>query len=158
MRPFMSDVMGVLPKSRRDRLMEIISENNPEQAEEIRRGLLTFEDLPARLPKTAIPIIFRDMDKGDLLKALKAGDDVDPMTSGFLYGNISQRMAEQFKEESEALPPLSEKETETAIITLMGFVTGLEKSGKITYIEATEAPTMASFEMDLPPSVGEDED
>ncbi len=146
---FMSDVMGVLPRGRRDRLMEIIEEKNPEQAERIRRGMLTFEDLPTRLPKTAIPIIFRDMDNKLLLQALKAGDESDPMTVGFLYGNISQRMAEQYKEDVGALGAMSEKEGEAAVISLMTFISSLEKAGTIAYIEATEETSMADFEMDM---------
>lgn len=146
---FMSDVMGVLPRQRRDRLMEVIEKNNPEQAARIRRGLLTFEDLPVRLPKTAIPIIFRDMDNKQLLLALKAGEDAEPMTTGFLYGNISQRMADQFKDDVKSLPAMTEKEGEAAVVSLMAFISGLEKSGTIAYIEAAAAPSMAEFEMDM---------
>ena len=146
---FMSDVMGVLPRQRRDRLMEVIEKNNPEQAARIRRGLLTFEDLPVRLPKTAIPILFRDMDKKQLMQALKAGEESDPMTTGFLYGNISQRMADQFKGDIKSLPSMNEKEGEAAIVSLMAFISSLEKSGTITYIEATEPTSMADFELDM---------
>lgn len=147
---FMSDVMGVLPRQKRDSLMSVIEESNPEQAALIRKGLLTFEDLPTRLPKTAIPILFRDMDNKLLLQALKAGDETEPMTTGFLYGNISQRMAEQYKDDVKSLPSMTEKEGETAIVALMAFISGLEKAGTITYIEVSEeTPSMADFEMDI---------
>lgn len=157
---FMSDVMGVLPRNRRDRLMDIIEESNPEQAERIRRGLLTFEDLPVRLPKTAIPMIFRDMDNKTLLQALKAGEGSEPMTTGFLFGNISQRMAEQYKEDMAALPSMTEKEGEGAIIALMAFISGLERAGTIAYIEVADDSdtSMAAFEMDLDLPVMEAED
>lgn len=135
---FMADVMGVLPKARRDKLMDIIDKNNPETAEKIRKGLLTFEDLPVRLPKTAIPLIFRDMDPKDLLAALKSGQDAEPKTVEFLFANISQRMAEQYKEQVEALGALSGKEADAAIIALMSFISRQEKAGTIIYIDAPE--------------------
>ncbi|PHR57702.1 MAG: hypothetical protein COA43_11865 [Robiginitomaculum sp.] len=147
---FMSDLMGVLPRGRRDRLMDVIEEKNPVQADLIRRGLLTFEDLPTRLPKSAIPIIFRDMEKSALLAALKAGDSSDPMTVGFLYGNISQRMADQYKEDASALAPMTDKESDNAIIAVMSFISSLEKAGTIAYIEATESSGgAADFAMDI---------
>jgi len=135
---FMTDIMGVLPKKRREALMDIITNENPETAKIIRRGLLTFEDLPQRLPKTAIPIIFRDMDERELRAALKAGVEAAPDTTDFLYANISKRMAEQYKEQVDDLPALSEKEADSAIITLMGFISKKEKSGAIAYIDVAE--------------------
>ncbi len=138
---FMADIMGVLPKAKRDRLMNIISKNNPDTADKIRKGLLTFEDLPTRLPKTAIPLIFRDMDAKELLSALKAGQATDPGTTKFLYANISQRMAEQYKEQVEDLGSLSEKQADSAIISLMSFISRQEKSGMISYIDIVEPDT-----------------
>ncbi|MBL4854232.1 MAG: hypothetical protein JKY25_08345 [Robiginitomaculum sp.] len=135
---FMAEVMGVLPKTRRNRLMDIISKSNPDTADKIRKGLLTFEDLPTRLPKTAVPLIFRDMDAQDLLNALKAGSATEPKTTEFLFANISQRMAEQYKEQVEELGNLSEKEADSAIIALMSFISRQEKSGTITYIDIEE--------------------
>jgi len=135
---FMTEVMGVLPKKRREALMDIITTENPETANIIRRGLLTFEDLPKRLPKTAIPIVFRDMEAAELLTALKAGVEAAPDTTDFLYANISQRMAEQYKEQVDDLPALSEKDADSAIITLMSFISKKEKSGAIAYIDIAE--------------------
>ncbi|MCF6276035.1 MAG: hypothetical protein L3J05_09775 [Robiginitomaculum sp.] len=135
---FMTDVMGVLPKKRRETLMDIIAKDSPETADNIRKGLLTFEDLPVRLPKSAAPIIFRDMDAKDLLAALKAGVEAAPETTDFLYANISQRMAEQYKEQVDDLPTLSEKQADTAIIALMSFITTKERAGTIAYINVVE--------------------
>lgn len=135
---FMADVMGVLPKTRRDKLMEIISKDNPDTANLIRRGLLTFEDLPKRLPKTAVPLIFRDMDSKALLAALKSGQEAEPETVEFLFANISQRMADQYKEQVDELGALSEKESDAAIIAMMSFISRQEKSGAISYIDIEE--------------------
>ncbi len=136
---FMTDVMGVLPKTQRDKLMDIIGQSNPDVSNKIRKGLLTFEDLPKRLPKTAVPLIFRDMDNKDLIAALKSGQEAEPKTVEFLLSNISQRMAEQYREQVAELATLSEKASDVAIITLMGFISRQEKSGAIAYINIEEA-------------------
>ena len=106
--------------------------------DKIKRGLLTFEDLPKRLPKTAVPLIFRDMDPKELLAALKSGQEIEPDTVEFLFANISQRMAEQYKEQVEDLGALSGKEVDAAIIALMSFISRREKSGAIIYIDIEE--------------------
>jgi len=60
--------------------------------------------------------------------------------SEYLYANISQRMAGQFKEQVEELPDLSDKQADKAISGLMVFIGQLEKQGRVTLIKpaATE--------------------
>jgi len=71
---FVSDVLGVLPRDRRETMLDILTKNDPENAQRIRDAMLTFEDLPVRLPSSAIPILFKDMDAKKLQAALKAGE------------------------------------------------------------------------------------
>ncbi len=132
---FVSEILGILPKDRRDMMLDSLDEADPEQAKLIRKRMLTFEDLPKRLPTTAIPIIFKDIDTEILLKALKAGQGQAPDTVEFLYANISQRMAGQYKEQVEELAAISQKEADAAISTLMGFIGRLEKQGRVTLIK-----------------------
>ena len=132
---FVSEILGILPKDRRDMMLGSLDKADPEQAKLIRKRMLTFEDLPKRLPTTAIPIIFKDCDPEMLLKALKAGQDQEPATVEFLYANISQRMAGQYKEQVEELGGISQKEADNAIATLMGFISRLEKEGRVTLIK-----------------------
>jgi len=138
---FVSEVMGILPRERREAMLEALEKSNPEQAERIRNGMMTFEDLPACLPTTAIPIIFRDFEMETLLKALKAGSEQDPATIEFLLANISQRMAGQYKEDLEELGELSQKQGDSAISSLMGFISKLDKEGRITLIKSKPTET-----------------
>ncbi len=132
---FVSEILGILPRERRDMMLGSLEKADPEQAERIRKGMMTFEDLPKRLPTTAIPILFRDFDQDKLHKALKAGEDQEPATIEFFYANISQRMAGQYKEQVEELKDISQKEADGAISSLMGFISKLEKDGRITLIK-----------------------
>ncbi len=132
---FVSDILGVLPRERRDAMLDILTQSDPEKAALIKSAMLTFEDLTQRLPVSAIPIIFKDMDDTKLCEALKAGGAQSAETIDFLYANISQRMAGQVKEKVEALPELSPKQADKAVTGLMVFIGQLEKSGRITLIK-----------------------
>ena len=132
---FVSEVLGILPRERRDIMLETIEKTDAEQAARIRSGMMTFEDLPVRLPTTAVPILFKDFDQEKLLIALKAGSEQGPDTIEFLFANISQRMAGQIKEQVEEMGSISQKESDNAISSLMGFIGQLEKSGRIAFIK-----------------------
>lgn len=134
---FISDIMGVLPRERRENMLDILEKSDPEKAALIKGAMLTFEDLTVRLPASAIPIIFKDMDDAKLCAALKAGEAQSAATVEFLYANISQRMAGQVKETVEGLPDLSPKQADKAISALMVFIGQLEKRGRITLIKPT---------------------
>ncbi len=131
---FMGEVMSILPKDKRENLMNYLDEKDAKQAERIRQNMMTFEDIPERLPGSAVSILFREMEPTELLKALKAGEAAFPAVTDFLYGNISQRMAGQYKEQAQELPDLSARDADSALTTFMGALSKLEKAGVITLI------------------------
>jgi len=136
---FVSEVLGILPRDRREQMLKVLEETDPAKATLIRGAMLTFEDLPKRLPTSAVPIIFKDFDSELLLQALKVGAEQSAAAVEFLYANISQRMAGTFKEDVEDLKSVSSKEGDKAISALMGFIGTLEKDGRIVLIKiATE--------------------
>ncbi len=132
---FVSEVLGILPRDRRDLMLETLEKSDPKQAELIRKSMLTFEDLTTRLPVIAIPMIFRDFDQVKLLKVLKAGAAQEPRVIDYFYANISQRMAGQYKEQVDEMGAISQKEADGAISSLMGFISKLEKDKKIELIK-----------------------
>jgi flagellar motor switch protein FliG len=129
---YVADLLGTVSKEKRDSVLSKMDQTNPEQAKKIRQGMLTFEDLPARLPPSAITIIFKELDKINIMRALKAGGEYASETTEFLLGNISQRMADALREEIEEMEVFSPKEGDRAVATLMGFVGKLEREGRVT--------------------------
>ena len=134
-----SSILSVLPTEKREGLLEFMMEKDPDKAEKIRKGLITFEDIPDRLPRNAIPVIFREMEQDTLLKALKFGEETAPGSVEYLYSNISQRMAEQYKEQVEGLGAVSKKQGEAALSGMMSLISRLDKDGTITLIKVIEA-------------------
>jgi len=97
--------------------------------------MLIIDDLPSRLPPTAINIVFKELPKDKLLAALKAGKEQSPTAVEFLLANISQRMADQYREEIEELPELSEKAGDKAVTVMMGLISKLDRDGRIKLLK-----------------------
>lgn len=132
---FVAELLSVLPKKKRDIVLDGIESSNPEQAERIKNGMLIIDDLPSRLPPTAINIVFKELPKDKLLAALKAGKEQSPTAVEFLLANISQRMADQYREEIEELPELSEKAGDKAVTVMMGLISKLDRDGRIKLLK-----------------------
>lgn len=132
---FVGEVLGILPRDRRDKMLETLEKTNPAQAAKVRASMLTFEDLTTKLPASAIAMIFRDFDQVKLVRMLKAGKEQTPEVVEFFFSNITQRMAGQFQEQVDDLKSLSQKQGDNAISSLMSFISKLEKEGRITLLK-----------------------
>jgi flagellar motor switch protein FliG len=135
---YVADLMSSLDRDRRERILENIAKVDKGRALKIRDEMLTFDDLPVRLPTSAISLIFKDYNKPDLIKMLKAaGRDSQPVTE-FFFSNISQRMADQIREDVEASEELDDLAAGKAISGFMSFLGGLEKEARIKYLPKPE--------------------
>ena len=108
-------------------IMEELSKKEPNLAEEIRKRMFIFEDI-VTLDDMAIQTFLREVDTKDLLVALK-GSSKD--VSDIFYANMSSRMAEMMKEESQYMRGVKLVEVEEAQQKLVGIVRRLEESGEI---------------------------
>lgn len=132
---FVGEVLGVLPRDRRVKMLESLEKSDPKQAARVRDSMFTFEDLKDRLPVTAIPMIFRDFDQIELVRMLKAGAEQQPDIIEFLYANISQRMENGYKDQVDEIGDLTPKQGDAAIASLMSFIGQLEKEGRVTLLQ-----------------------
>jgi flagellar motor switch protein FliG len=129
---YVADLLSVLPRDRREGILEEIEKDDEERSRKIRNEMLTFDDLPERLPPTAIQIIFREYNKVKLREMLKAGALGSQMVTEFLYSNISQRMADQIREEVDAMEEMDEKKADKTLSVFMSYIGQLQKDGRIT--------------------------
>jgi flagellar motor switch protein FliG len=131
---FLGEVLGTLPRAKREAALSHIEAQDEDKAVHLRQAILSFEDLPDRLPSQAVQTLFRSIEKSSLLIGLQAGQKVAPESVDFLLANISQRMAENYKEEIAQLPPLTERASDKAIAGLVGSVLKLARAGEVTLI------------------------
>ncbi|GAF12879.1 LOW QUALITY PROTEIN: flagellar motor switch protein FliG [Bacillus sp. JCM 19046] len=121
------EVLNGVDRSTERTILDGLYIQDPELAEEIKKRMFVFEDI-VTLEKRAIQRVIRDVDNDDLQLALKvASDEVKNM----VFVNMSQRMADAFKDEMEYMGPVRLRDVEEAQSRIVAIIRGLEDSGEI---------------------------
>ena len=126
----LNTVVGILNASERStqkHIIELLSNANPQLADEVRDSLFTFEDL-VLLDNTAIQRIIREVDSKVLALSLK-GASAEIMD--LIQGNMSTRAAEALREDVEYLGAVRLSEVEQAQSEVIAVVRRLEDAGEI---------------------------
>ena len=132
--PNVDRVAGFLNRmisSRRDKLMASLREELPEdEMAEIEARVLSFAALEQRLPRSAIPMVLRELDEKAMLTALKFANEKHSNSVDYLLKNISQRMAGQYREKMDEMPKIDEEEGEKALSKFVCTILDLADAGK----------------------------
>ena len=128
-------MMNNIMSEKREELLKFISEDVPDILKDVRKTMLTFQDIATRVPAKAMPMVIKEMEVNDFLQAVKFGRQNAPSSVEFIFANISQRMVQQYEEQIEALKTVTVKEAETAQTAFMVIVRKLVAAGEIELIE-----------------------
>ncbi|MBM7094171.1 MULTISPECIES: flagellar motor switch protein FliG [Alteribacter] len=121
------EVLNSVDRATERTILDSLETRDPELAEEIKKRMFVFEDI-VTLDNRSIQRVIRDVENEDLQLALKvASEEVKNM----LFGNMSQRMAETFKEEMEFMGPVRLKDVEEAQSRIVSVIRRLEETGEI---------------------------
>ncbi|MEM6649208.1 MAG: FliG C-terminal domain-containing protein, partial [Pseudomonadota bacterium] len=131
-------ILNRCPLSRQTAVLTPLRDIAAEETKEIEKGLIRFGTLSRILPRSAAPILFREMDETDLYTAIRFGAGQAQETVDFLYANISQRLAEQIREKIDAFPMPDEETGEDAQTKVMSQLLAWEKEGRYTFEEPKE--------------------
>ncbi|MEM1343261.1 MAG: FliG C-terminal domain-containing protein, partial [Pseudomonadota bacterium] len=107
-------IMNFTATDIRNHVLDRIGESQPDFAEEIKRKMFTFEDIPTRIETRDVAVVVRAVEQDVLLKAIAGAQDTAPETAEFLLANISSRMAEQLRAALADLGNVRRKEAEAA--------------------------------------------
>ncbi|HEY3375604.1 MAG TPA: flagellar motor switch protein FliG [Candidatus Aquicultor sp.] len=108
-------------------ILEVMEDENPTLADEIRRKLFTFEDV-ITLEDRAVQRVLREVDSKQLALALKtANEDLREK----VFANMSQRAGEMLREDMEFLGPVRLRDVEQAQQEIVNTVRRLEEDGEI---------------------------
>jgi len=108
-------------------ILDALAVDDIELAEEIKKKMFVFEDIVS-LDNRTIQRVIRDVENNDLQLALKASSaDVKEV----IFRNMSNRMAETFREEIEYMGPVRLRDVEEAQGRIVGVIRRLEESGEI---------------------------
>lgn len=122
----------------RDHVLEHIEATQPAFAEEIRRKMFTFEDIPRRIEARDAGLVIRQVDTEVLLKALRHAADQGSEAVEFLLGNISTRMADQLRQDLAEVGRLRRKDGEAAQAEVVAGIRTLEGEGRLRLVALEE--------------------
>ncbi len=121
------DVLNQVDRSTERTILETLEIQDPELSEEIKKRMFIFDDIVI-LDNRAIQRIIREVDNEDLMLALRAASDE---VKDLIFKNMSQRMAETFKEEMEYMGPVRLRDVEEAQSRIVATIRRLDEIGEI---------------------------
>ncbi|SET41915.1 flagellar motor switch protein FliG [Salinibacillus kushneri] len=121
------EVLNGVDRSTERTILEELETQDPELAEEIKKRMFVFEDI-VTLDNRSIQKVIREVDNEDLILSLKvASEEVQQV----LFKNMSNRMAENFREEMEFMGPVRLRNVEEAQTRIVSAIRRLEEIGEI---------------------------
>ncbi len=132
-------IMNYVSSTVRDPVLAHLGEQKPEFAAEVKRRMFTFEDIPRRLIGRDASQVLRAVDSDVLMQALKGGEATSPRTVEFLLANISKRMAEQIREDLEAMGKVKLQDGERCQAEIIKAIRRLEAAGELKLQAEEEA-------------------
>ncbi|MEO1014237.1 MAG: FliG C-terminal domain-containing protein [Pseudomonadota bacterium] len=131
----LSTVINFLPQEKRVNVLEFIEGEEPALADEVKKSLLTFQDLWQRLPPSAISAIVRVADRSQLLQAIKFGKQNAAKTIEYFFENLSKRMGQQLEEDIAKMTSVKMKDAEAAQNAIIDVIRKLVESGEVELID-----------------------
>ncbi len=108
-------------------IIDAISEQDPELAEEVRKKMFVFDDL-VKLDDRTVQRVLREVDSKDLALALKSASDT---VKNLIFKNMPKRAQEMLREEISYLGPKKLSEVEEVQQKIIATIRQLEESGEI---------------------------
>ncbi|UOQ93218.1 flagellar motor switch protein FliG [Halobacillus shinanisalinarum] len=121
------EVLNGVDRSTERTILDALEIQDPELAEEIKKRMFVFEDIVS-LDNRAIQRVIREVDNDDLRLSLKVSSDE---VKELVFNNMSERMAETFKEEMEIMGPVRLRDVEEAQTRVVATIRRLEEVGEI---------------------------
>jgi len=121
------EVLNWVDRSTEKTILESLSENQPELAEEVKKLMFVFEDI-VMLDDRAIQQVLKEVDSKELSLALRG---VGESVQARIFKNMSERAASMMKEEMEFMGPVRLRAVEEAQQRVVNIIRKLEESGEI---------------------------
>lgn len=121
------EVLNGVDRQTEKTILDALEIQDPELAEEIKKRMFVFEDI-VTLDNRSIQRVIRDSENADLMLAMKvSSEDVKEI----IFKNMSQRMAETFREEMDVMGPVRLRDVEDAQTRIVAVTRRLEDAGEI---------------------------
>lgn len=123
----------------REDVLEGLDEADKPFADEVRKAIFTFANIPARVAPRDLPGVLRNVDQAQLVTALAAAmktgmEDV----AEFIFSNISARLADGMKEEIEELGEVKPADGEDAQSAVVAVIRQMEAAGELLLLQVED--------------------
>jgi flagellar motor switch protein FliG len=132
------ELLSLISSEKRDSLVAFLRSKHEDKLVGIEKSIFTIEGLPDLLPKNAVPVVFREVDQSFLLKLLGTLQGSNSAVSDYLLGNISSRMADQYRDDLNGMQSLAADEAETVQREFLNTLMGLKRRGLIVLERSAE--------------------
>lgn len=132
-------ILNFSPAKTRDDVLAGLEEEDEAFANQVRKAIFTFANIPARIDPRDVPKITRGVDQAVLVTALAAASagDLEESTE-FILSNISKRMAEGIRDEIKELGKVKDADGEEAMSAIVAEIRELEAAGEVFFVAADE--------------------
>jgi flagellar motor switch protein FliG len=125
----------------RDAVLAGLGQEAPEFAQEVRKAIFTFADIPARVTPAEMSKAIRSVEPAQMLAGLAfalAQGEGAAVAAEFILANISQRLAEQLREDIAEKGKIRPAEGEAALMAIVTAIREKADAGDIRLIDTEE--------------------
>ena len=124
-------ILNYSPANTREEVLRGLEETDRSFADEVRKAIFTFTNIPVRIDARDVPKVIRNVDQAVLVTALAGAKGDDVKSAEFILASISQRMADSLREEMQALGKVKDKDAEEAQGRVIAAIREMEAEGEI---------------------------
>ncbi len=122
-----ASILNLTDRSTEKSILESLDQDDPELVEEIRRLMFVFEDI-LLVNDRGVQSFLKEVETADLVLALRTASEE---LKEKIFANMSERAAQNIKEEMEYMGPVRLNDVEMAQQKIVDIVRRLEESGEI---------------------------
>lgn len=128
------EMLNLMDKATEENILDRLEERDPDLAEQIRKLMFVFDDL-IKIDDRGIQTILREVKPDQLKLALKTASEG---VKELIFRNMSQRAAENMREEMQNAQPAKLSDVETAQFAVVLVARRLNEEGKIVIASSGE--------------------
>lgn len=131
-------ILNYSASATRDAVLKGLEEEDKTFADEVKKAIFTFANIPARIDARDIPKVLRVVDQAQLTVALAGATGSLKPSAEFILTNMSQRMAQSLRDEMANLGKVKEKDAEEAMSAVVAAIREMEAAGEIFLVAEDE--------------------
>lgn len=129
-----ASMFSQMPQEQAEAFMSLLREESPEVAEAVQKSMFRFDDILTKVKPAALQIVIRHCDQDTLVLALRLAAQRQPELANYFMENMSRRVADQLKEDIEALGAVRAKDAQSAQAEIVRLIQELARKGEITLV------------------------